>query len=503
MMLLQLLDGIPVTKILQMAYGKKVQTEDVTIRKVTYDSRSVGRGDLFVAIRGLNLDGHRFIENAVHQGARAVILEDDRAVSDSFFLHNNVTKVVVGNSRRALARISANYFGHPSKKLQLLGVTGTNGKTTSTHLLKSILESTGEKVGLIGTIEYRVGKEVIPAVHTTPESLELNELLDSMLKNGCRSVVMEVSSHALALERVYGFEFQLALFTNFTQDHLDFHGTMEAYFAAKKMLFDGLSEQSLAVTNLDDERGLSIVSGTKARLVTYGFQKRGDVTVRNAKVGIDGISLDVLYDDKSMSLTSPLNGRFNVYNLLGVTASALALGIGVRDIQRGVENVRSVRGRFERIASPEGWNAIIDYAHTPDALRKVLESIREMKTGTRQGRIITIFGCGGNRDREKRPQMGKVASELSDVTIVTSDNPRHENPESIVDEILKGIQSGTKVLRIVDRREAIVAGLEMAQPGDVVLIAGKGHETYQILGDEKIHFDDREVVEAHLGKLKS
>jgi UDP-N-acetylmuramyl-tripeptide synthetase len=366
--------------------------------------------------------------------------------------------------------------------------------------LKSILESTGEKVGLIGTIEYKVGKEVVPAVHTTPESLELNKLLDTMLKNGCHSVVMEVSSHALALDRVYGFDYQLALFTNLTQDHLDFHGTMNAYSNAKKILFDGLSEQSVAVTNLDDERGLSMVSETKARRVTYGVQKHGDVTVENVKVGVDGTSLDVKYDGESMSLTSPLTGRFNVYNLLGVTASALALGIGAGDVQRGIERVKSVRGRFERIVSPDGWTAIIDYAHTPDALQKTLETIREMRSRIQQGKIITIFGCGGNRDPEKRPQMGRIASELSDVTIVTSDNPRHENPESIVDDILKGIQSGTKVMRIVDRREAIIAGLEMAQPGDVVLIAGKGHETYQVLGDRKVHFDDREVVQACLSK---
>jgi UDP-N-acetylmuramoyl-L-alanyl-D-glutamate--2,6-diaminopimelate ligase len=500
MTLLQLLDGISVTKILQMAYGKMVQTEDVTIGKVAYDSRSIERGDLFVAIRGLKLDGHRFIEDAVHQGARAVVLEDDRAVPDSFFLHNDVIKIVVGNSRRALARISANYFGHPSRRLRLLGVTGTNGKTTSTHLLKSILENTGEKVGLIGTIEYKVGKEVIPAVHTTPESLELNELLDTMVKNGCRSVVMEVSSHALALDRVFGFDYQLALFTNLTQDHLDFHGTMDAYFNAKKILFDGLSKQSVAVTNLDDERGLSMVSETKARRVTYGVEKHGDVTVGKVKVGVDGISLDVKYDGESMSLTSPLTGRFNVYNLVGVTASALALGIGAGDVRKGVERVKSVRGRFERIVSPDGWTAIIDYAHTPDALRKTLEAIRETRSGNQQGKIITVFGCGGDRDREKRSQMGKIASELSDVTIVTSDNPRHEDPERIIDEILKGIQSRAKVMRIADRREAIIAGLDMAHRGDVILVAGKGHETYQVLGDKKIHFDDHEMVESYLGK---
>jgi UDP-N-acetylmuramoyl-L-alanyl-D-glutamate--2,6-diaminopimelate ligase len=500
MTLLQLLDGIQVTKILQMAYGKKLQTEDVTIQKISYDSRSVEQGDVFVAIRGLKLDGHRFIEDAVHRGARAVVLEDDRAMADSFFLHNDVVKVVVGNSRRALAQIAANYFGHPSKKLGLLGVTGTNGKTTSTHLLKSILESAGEKVGLIGTIEYAVGKEVIPAVHTTPESLELNELLSTMVRNNCRFAAMEVSSHALALDRVYGFDYLVALFTNLTQDHLDFHGTMDAYFSAKKILFDALADRSIAVTNLDDERGRSVVSTTKAKCITYSVQHAADVTAENVKVGMGGISLDVKYDGRSMTLTSPLTGRFNVYNLLGVAASTLALGVEPRDIQKGIERVASVRGRFEKVVSPEGWTAVIDYAHTPDALQKTLQAIREMQSENEKGKVITIFGCGGDRDREKRPQMGKIASELSDVTIVTSDNPRHEDPERIIDEIFKGIQSGARVMRIVNRREGIIAGLEMAQRGDLVLIAGKGHETYQVFGDEKIHFDDREVVEAFLGK---
>lgn len=501
MTLLQLLDGIPVTQLLQMAYGKMAQTEDITVGKITYDSRTVERGDLFVAIRGLKLDGHRFIEEAVNKGAHTVVLEDDRTIPDSFFIHNDVIKVLVEDSRRALAQLAANYYGHPSRKLRLIGVTGTNGKTTTTHLLKSILEAADEKVGLIGTIEYKIGEEVIPAVHTTPESLELNTLLDRMVNNSCRSAVMEVSSHALALERVYGLDFRLALFTNLTQDHLDLHGTMEAYFKAKKMLFDGLNERSIAVTNLDDDRGLSIIASTKAKRVTYGIERQGDVRVENVKTGMDGISFHVKYDNRAMTVSSPLTGRFNLYNLLGATTSALALGVEPEEIQEGIENVKSVRGRFEQIPSAKGWMAIIDYAHTPDALKKTLEAIREMLRKDKPGKVITIFGCGGERDREKRPLMGRIASELSDVTIVTSDNPRNEDPDRIINEILQGVQNDAEVKRIVDRREAIHAGLDLAERGDVVLIAGKGHETYQVLGDKRIHFDDREVVEAYLKSL--
>ncbi len=498
MTLLQLLDGIPVTKILQISYGKMVQTEDVIVRKLTYDSRSVGQGDVFVAIRGQNHDGHRFIEDAVHRGARAVVLENDAAIPDSFFFHNDVLKVVVGNSRRALALMSANYYGRPGSKLKIIGVTGTNGKTTTTYLLKSILEASGEKAGLVGTVEYKIGDEMMPAPFTTPESLELQGLFDAMVKKSCRAAVMEVSSHALALDRVYGLGFQLALFTNLTQDHLDFHGSMDAYFNAKKTLFDGLDENSIAVTNADDERGLSIVASTKARRVTYRVEKRGDVPAYDVKTGTDGIKFTARHEGEKTTISSPLTGRFNVYNLLGATASALALGISTSAIQTGIERVRSVRGRFERIDSGRGWSAIVDYAHTPDALRRALEAIRELLPQDKPGKIITIFGCGGNRDREKRSQMGRIASELSDITIITSDNPRNEDPEAIIEEIRRGVRESAKTMDIVDRREAIQAGLKMARQGDVVLIAGKGHEAYQILGDKRIHFDDREEVEVYL-----
>ena len=501
MTLLQLLDGITVTKLLQVAYGKMVQTEDVVIQKVAYDSRAVDRGDVFVAIRGLKVDGHRFIEDAVHRGARAVVLEDDGAMPDAFFLHTDVLKVVVQNSRHALAQIAANYYGRPATKLKLIGVTGTNGKTTTTQLLKSILEASGEKVGLIGTIEYKIGEQVLPANFTTPESLELNALLKGMVEKGCTSAVMEVSSHALALDRVYGFDFQLALFTNLTHDHLDFHHTMDAYFGAKKKLFDGLEEESVAVTNVDDERGLSIVASTKAKRVTYGIHNSADVTADNVKTNIDGISFTAKHKGGRITINSPLTGRFNVFNLLGATASALAMGFPAKAIRDGIESVKSVRGRFERIFSPSGWTAVIDYAHTPDALMKTLEAIRALLPKDQKGRVITIFGCGGDRDREKRPQMGRIASDLSDVTIVTSDNPRHEDPDTIINEILRGVRVGAEVMRIVDRREAIHTGMKLAQRGDVVLIAGKGHESYQVLGYKKIHFDDREEVETYLRSI--
>lgn len=498
MTLLQLLDGISVTKLLQIAYGKKVEMEDIPIEKIAYDSRAVGNGDVFVAIRGLAQDGHHYIEDAVHRGARAVVLEDDRAMPDSFFIHANVVKIVVPNSRRALAQMAGNYYEHPSRKLKVFGVTGTNGKTTTTHLLKSILEASGEKVGLIGTIEYKIGDEVIPAVHTTPESLELNALLHSMVMSGCHSVVMEVSSHALALDRVHGIRYQLALFTNLSQDHLDFHGSMEAYFKAKKKLFDDLDERSIAVTNVDDERGISITSSSKGKLLTYAVRSPADVTAEDVRTGIDGIFFTMSYLGERIPIRSSLIGRFNLYNVLASSASAVAIGIPREAIQAGIERVKSVRGRFERIDSGRGWIAIVDYAHTPDALQKTLEAIRALMPTEKRGRVITIFGCGGERDRGKRPKMGRIASELSDVVIVTSDNPRREDPDAIIGEIMAGISKGTNVKRFTDRREAIRAGLTMAEPGDVVLVAGKGHETYQVVGDKKIHFDDREEIENFL-----
>jgi UDP-N-acetylmuramoyl-L-alanyl-D-glutamate--2,6-diaminopimelate ligase len=454
----------------------------------------VGRGDLFVAIKGQTTDGHKYISNAVVRGAKVVVVENDAAMPDSFFMHTGVVKVVVPDSRKALALIAANYFDHPSRKLRLIGVTGTNGKTSTTYLLKAMLEATGEKVGLIGTIEYRIGNEVMPATHTTPESLELNGLLSTMVQKGCTAAAMEVSSHALALRRVHGIHFRAGVFTNLTQDHLDFHQTFDNYFAAKKILFDELSADATAITNADDARGRAIVADTKARVLTYGMAQPAEVTATNVSVQLSGTSFTVTYRGQTHDIHLPLIGRFNVQNALAAYTAGVALGLEPSAIAEGLARVRSVPGRFEHIPSPKGWIAVVDYAHTPDALENCLRTIHDIMPAGQRGRIITVFGCGGNRDTTKRPIMGRIATELSDITVITSDNPRREDPAAIIREIQAGCVPGRTVYTEPDRRKAIAFALELARSGDVVLIAGKGHETYQLIGERQIHFDDREEV---------
>jgi UDP-N-acetylmuramoyl-L-alanyl-D-glutamate--2,6-diaminopimelate ligase len=409
-----------------------------------------------------------------------------------------VTKIVVPDSRKALAIIAANYYNHPSRRLELIGVTGTNGKTTTTHLLKSILEVSGERVGLIGTIEYKIGDEVIHATHTTPESLELNQLLASMVEKGCTAAVMEVSSHALAMHRVYGLAFAAATFTNLTQDHLNFHGSMEGYFRAKKMLFDGLSSSAVAITNADDHYGREIVGGTQAKTISYSTVDDADVEARDIHLDVRGSSFTVLHNGSRHNVTSVLTGRFNIANMTAAYATGLGLSIAEMNILSGIAAMKSVRGRFEQIVSPRGWTAIVDYAHTPDALENCLRTVHDLLPSTRTSRIITVFGCGGNRDRGKRPKMGDIATTLSDITILTSDNPRTEDPRAIIEEIKTGIAKGKEVYTEVDRRKAIVLGLGFARSGDVVVIAGKGHEDYQVIGDARSHFDDREEVESYI-----
>ncbi len=475
-------------------YGRMVVTHDVEIHRIQYDSRAVVQNDCFVAIRGAASDGHRFIQDAVNRGAKVVVMQDDAAMADSFFMHAGVVKVVVSDSRKALAQMASNYFDHPSRKLRMIGVTGTNGKTTTTNLIYNILLAAGEEPGLIGTIEYRIGSEVRSAVHTTPESLELNEMLATMVERGCTSVSMEVSSHALHQSRVFGLEFDVAAFMNLTQDHLDYHGTMEEYFKAKKILFDTLKSNSIAVTNIDDPWGEKIVDKTPAKKISYGTSS-ANVRASDLQLSMEGTSFTVQYGGHTQRINSPLVGRFNVYNLLASYSVGIALGISPEIIQVGIGRVTNVRGRFERIASPSGWTAIIDYAHSPDALEKCLRTIHEVLPSPRTGKIITVFGAGGDRDRTKRPLMGRIARNLSDVTIVTSDNPRTEDPDRIIDEIMGGIENTSGVIRESDRRKAIELALRQAKKHDVILIAGKGHEEYQVLGTEKIHFSDREVVE--------
>jgi UDP-N-acetylmuramoyl-L-alanyl-D-glutamate--2,6-diaminopimelate ligase len=495
MNLASLLDGVQVTKMFQTLYGRMVVTHDVEVNTVQYDSRKVKANDCFVAIRGTGIDGHTFVGTAIERGAKVVVLENDSTLPDSYFMHEGVVKIVVPDSRKALAILSANYYGHPSKSMKLVGVTGTNGKTTTTHLVRSIFETAGMKTGLVGTIEYRIGDEILPATHTTPESLELNELFATMLKQGCAAVTMEVSSHALHQSRVHGLDFDNAVFTNLTQDHLDYHVTMDAYFQAKKILFDDLKPSGYAVSNLDDAYGQTIISSTPAATMTYSAQHSADVEARTISLSIDGTAFDIVHKAETTTIASSLVGRFNVYNILAAFSAGIALGIPKETIRQGVEKVQSVRGRFEKIRSPRGWTAIIDYAHTPDALEKCLRTIHDVLPKEHRGKIIAVFGAGGDRDKAKRPLMGAVAATLSDIAVVTSDNPRTEDPATILEEIIHGLPKGTKFIRELDRRTAIQKAIQLAEPGDVVLVAGKGHEDYQVIGTTKIHFSDREVVE--------
>jgi len=491
-----MLEGVPVTKMFQTMYGKMVLTHEVEVRGVQYDSRKIERDNLFVAIRGTATDGHKFIDQAVARGATVVVLEDDKAIPDSFFMHAGVVKIVVSDSRKTLALLAANFYDHPSAKLRLVGVTGTNGKTTTTYLIKSILETSGERVGLIGTIAHMIGKETFPATHTTPESLELNQLLATMVAKGCSAAVMEVSSHSLAMHRVLGLDFSVGVFTNLTQDHLDFHGSMDQYFGAKQILFNGMSSLSYAVLNNDDSSGARIAERSKAKRVTYGVSSAADFQAQDIELSVQGARFSIRHAGASTTASSSLTGRFNVSNILAAYAAGVALGVPQRKIVEGIENLKVVHGRFEQIASPLGWTAIIDYAHTPDALENCLQTIRELLPDQSRGKVVTVFGCGGNRDRGKRPIMGRIAAELSDTVIITSDNPRNEDPQAIIDEVMGGVVKGKQVHTEVDRRKAIKLALGLAHSGDVVLVAGKGHENYQVVGNTRHHFDDREEIES-------
>ena len=490
-----LLENVTVSKLFQTMYGQMVVTHEVEIGRLQYDSRKIQRGDCFVALRGTASDGHTFIQSAINQGAKVVVLEDDKVLPDPLCMHAGVIKVVVPDSRKALAVMSSNYFGHPSKKLKFVGITGTNGKTTTSYLVKSILEAGKEKVGLIGTIEYAIGEQRIPATHTTPESLELNELYASMAKNQCTFVSMEVSSHALDQSRVYGLDFDVAVFTNLTQDHLDYHVTMDNYFHAKKKLFACLKPAGCAVINHDDRWGVQLLDSIAAKKISYGLNLTADVFAKKVKLSINGTTFVISNGHGECTVSTSLIGTFNVYNVLAAYTTCIALGFSQEQILTGISNLKNVRGRFERIVSPAGWTAIVDYAHTPDALGNCLKTIHDVLPKKNRGRIITVFGAGGDRDKTKRPMMGRIAGDCSDLVIVTSDNPRTEVPETIIDDVMRGITRHATVLREVNRQTAIERAIKSAVRGDVVLIAGKGHEDYQVIGKEKTHFSDREIVE--------
>ena len=444
---------------------------------------------MFVALRGEKSDGHEFIGQAIEKGASVIVAEREEQ-------NPRATCLVVENTRTALADFAATFYGHPGRKLKLAAVTGTNGKTTTTFLIKHICENAGLRCGLIGTVRYEIGERVLPAIRTTPESLDLQELLAQIVNAGCKAAAMEVSSHALAQDRTRGLEWNVAVFTNLTQDHLDFHGTMKSYFESKMKLFTGLGSQKkkrkpIAIVNIDDRYGEQLLDKIDKRVavITYGMGMRSDFRASNYRVESSGTSYQLDARGKSYLVRVPLIGRFNVTNSVAALAAANALGINLRDAVFSLGRSPQVPGRLELVPAKRQFQVFVDYAHTPDALANVLKTLRELEPH----RLIAVFGCGGNRDRQKRPLMAETVDRHADYAIITSDNPRKENPDTIVAEIEKGFRS-THYEKIVDRTQAINRAIELARPRDVILIAGKGHENYQEFADHTIPFDDIQVA---------
>ena len=462
-----------------------VGNADVEVADVAIDSRRVGRGSLFVAMRGTQVDGHAFIPKAVEQGAVAVLCEElPEAKADG------VTYVAVPSTEDAVGPVSTLFYGDPSRKLKLVGVTGTNGKTTIATLLYNMFRKMGHKCGLLSTVCNYIDGERLPADHTTPDPIELNRLLARMVEAGCEYAFMECSSHAIAQKRIGGLKFAGGIFTNLTRDHLDYHKTFENYRDAKKAFFDSLPKGAFAITNADDKNGMVMVQNTRATVKTYSMRSMADFRARIIECHFEGMYLEV--DGREVGVQ--FIGKFNVSNLLAVYGAAVMLGKQPDDVLVAMSTLHSVSGRLEPIRSPEGFTAIVDYAHTPDALANVLSAIHEVLGG--KGRVITVCGAGGNRDKGKRPLMAQEAVRQSDRVVITSDNPRFEEPQDIINDMLAGLDARQmkKVVSIVDRREAIRAACMMAQKGDVVLVAGKGHEDYQEVKGVKHHFDDKEEI---------
>ena len=459
---------------------------DQEITGICYDSRQVRPGNLFVAISGFAVDGHKFISMAYEKGASVVLCEQAPACGDY---------VLLADTRWALALVSANWFGHPADKMTMIGITGTNGNTTSTYLLKHILEKTaGAKVGLVGTIQNMIGDEIIHTERTTPESFELQALFRRMLDAGCTHVIMEVSSHALVLHRVGGVRFQAGLFTNLTQDHLDFHKTMEEYRKAKSLLFSVCDK---GVINADDPAAEKMLEEAKCPILTYSAGKNpAALTANNINLEASHVAFEASCGGETVEMELGIPGAFSVYNALGVTGLALSLGLSLPQIADAMTTAEGVKGRAEVVPTPgKDYTILIDYSHTPDSLENILRTAREFT----KGRVVALFGCGGDRDPIKRPIMGRIGAELADFVVVTSDNPRTEDPMKIIDQILVGVQEKTTAYMVIEnRRQAIRWAMDNALPGDVIILAGKGHETYQEIGHEKFHLDEREEVAAHL-----
>ncbi|WP_250277338.1 UDP-N-acetylmuramoyl-L-alanyl-D-glutamate--2,6-diaminopimelate ligase [[Clostridium] colinum] len=477
-----------------LKYIKLIGNENVDVLHLTIDSRQVKKGSMYCAIKGFNVDGHKFIQNAINSGASLILCED----IDNISQNENIAILQVENCRKALATIAKNFYNNPTKNINLIGVTGTNGKTSTTYFLEQVLLEYKKTVGIIGTIEIRENAKKIDfdfATSTTPDTIELNQLFDKMVNDGIENIVMEVSSHALELYKVEECNFNIGIFTNLTQDHLDLHKNMQNYCNAKSKLFDMCK---IGIINADDKYANDIVKNANCKVFRYSIENDSDLKAINIQYFMDKVTFDIKYNGKIESFILNIPGRFSVYNSLGVIGACLMQGIPMETIKAGIKNIKGVAGRIQTIPNDKGFNVIVDYAHTPDGLENIIKSVREFT----KGRVITIFGCGGDRDRKKRSIMGEISAKLSDYTIITSDNPRSEIPEDIIDEIEKGVKPITNNYeKITGRREAIYKGISMANVNDSIIIAGKGHENYEIFADRTIHFDDAEVATEALEDL--
>lgn len=467
-----------------------VQTEGntaISVSSISFDSRVIEPGTLFVAQRGTRVDGHQFIDSCIERGATAIVCEE---LPEK--LRTDVCYILVRNSAKALGILASNYYNNPSSKLKLIGVTGTNGKTTTATLLYRLFSNLGYACGLLSTIGNKIIDKDIPSTHTTPDALQLNKLLSEMIENGCDYCFMEVSSHSVVQQRIAGLTFQGGIFSNITHDHLDFHKTFDEYIKAKKAFFDNLPKTAFALTNIDDRNGMVMLQNTKAEKHTYSLKSMADFKCKILENAFQGLHLVV----DGTEIYTRLVGSFNAYNLLAVYATAILLNADREQVLTTLSTMNSVEGRFEYIRSQDDVTGIVDYAHTPDALQNVLSTIHNIRNGGES--IITVVGCGGDRDAAKRPVMAKIACEMSEKVILTSDNPRSEEPEEILKEMMKGVELmyQRKVLSIVNRREAIKTANMLAQPGDIILVAGKGHEKYQEIKGVRHHFDDKEELAA-------
>ncbi len=486
----QLLNSVDVIHVSGSAETKEIESIEI-------DSRKVKEKSIFVAIKGFNVDGHDYIPEAISRGAAAVVIEDDSKVPGELFIVNDTVKIVVQNSRKALSQLSNNLYGNPSSKLKLIGVTGTKGKTTTTFFIKNIIETAGKKCGLIGTNKYIVGNKEYVADRTTPEAHVINKLLAEMISEGCEYAVMEVSSHSIELLRVDDLNFHTAIFTNITSDHLDYHKTFEAYREAKSKLFSKLSPEANAVVNGDDTNWKFMIADSDANTIVFGANQQFNYVIKNVQFNLDGTRWEIEHNNSTVELRTDLIGKFNAYNATAAFCACVESGIPVDIVQKGIASMPQVPGRFE-VLSKGKKKVIIDYSHTADSLEQALISIRHLVKETQP--VVTVFGCGGDRDKTKRPVMGSIAEKYSDKVIVTSDNPRTENPSEIIEDIRKGMKSENYTV-IEDREEAIKNSILESDDDAVVLIAGKGHENYQEINGVKHHFSDIETAKKYLSEI--